>query len=1334
MVATAKEKVANCIKERANWGVLKQEHRFDHKSFNPAKTKKDLLNASPKLTALLNKIKELDEQDMKKHGKLFKHFIYSDVKSAYGAKLIASGLTAAGFKHAYELKQTPRGMSFALNKFTGKSNTFATLTSVAFFEKPIGINFRKELLGAFNQRPDNIQGKNIRIIILDSGFREGIDLFDIKYVHLFEPIITASDEKQAIGRATRFCGQKGLNFDPLYGWPLHVFRYETTIPEDIKRHLTSFNKDYDADSFFQLFLKFSNIDHKKLTFANQLEKVTVETAVDKLLTQEIHEFKVPPASGGSSASLSKVEKLQQNVATKYAEFKWAPVKIENTCGQAGGAVALSFTPTQEFVRRYFTPRYPHPGMLLWHSVGTGKLCTAISTLTTTFEPEDYTILYVTRYTLKGEVWKNVFDQTCSLVIQDMLKQGKTIPEAQAAKLRLLSKGWFEPMSYRQLSNLLDGKNKLSEKLYQLNGKEDPLRKTVIVIDEAHKLFAADVEGQEKADMDVLRNAFMHSNRVSGKDGVKLLFMTATPYTSEPMDLMRLLNLLRPADEQLPETFEEFATAYLDETGSFTPAGKVQYQNQIAGYISYLNREKDIRSFSYPLLHDIHVPMSKYEYMDILTKFTIAKEKYQSANQDLSNNKQLVEQDTEMYKKKLKNELQVVLKPRYDEYKDCLAQTVLNVTKYKKQIKDIYSSALKQCKEDATNTVKALKEEYKNIIKQVRTDLKNHSKGKSKEEKDLLKRKADKQIENLKLDQAFDTEQVFQNAEYLTCTAQAEQVYQEALQNMPTSTTKEQCDAMLAIIKEVEAEYRTLHAELVEQFRKSALDKFKYDEEQVLLLKNNYNTLNKEKETAIANDTSQLTGLEKCLAPKVKPLYNLILSGDSIPDKDDTPEEEEEQLPEETKRNIFLISGHGSEKVIKFNRRNVMPEDKVLIVFPVCARPNYMDIGCKFVQVMENPANKKYIENPIKYQSEITRLLGHPIRIYLPGEYVPEMANSLFLDFSEGSKVIIGKSGVLRMNGWKEMDRSILKEAKKPEYQLGTPLCKPFVGVIDSPQDYTGKVHKEVFKGNLFKPAAERLSFQQLRHRSFSLKYIMEETGPGIYYYLGCRSSMTNVPPEEYAEVRERSEEQQEKGSRKKKILPVLPFIKAKPSSGTPMSSEKASSSVSSEKKSTASEKRQSQSLNKEEKKILLLLQKEIKKTFQTLENVATNLPLWREKLAALPQSLRVQALLHELTILEELDKNKDNATKELKVKEEKGFFHFMTVSVLRLNKTKYTFKPVTYGYIPAQMREVSEKCSSTNLRKKIISFFKKGRYLSLPQTPTMEKEAFLEICRKVKLD
>jgi len=397
------------VSERRVIGAIRK-HKFDKPEYSERDVIVDMPSTAPKLKALLDKIKELDAIDMKESGHKFKHFIYSDIKSSYGAKLIAAALKADGMNHAYKLEKSSKGMTFKIDEQglrNNESNTFATLTSVLFFDKPIGVRFKKDLLSMFNSRPNNTNGNNIRIIILDSGFREGVDLFDIKYVHLFEPILTSADQKQAVGRATRFCGQKGLRFDQQKGWPIHVYKYETIIPKEIKDVLKlQLPALAESNTFLDIFMKYSNLDLRKLNFSNELERVTIAGAVDKKLTRAIHDFSINKdehneEEGGKEKSLSTGTNdnhaaISRYVEENFSQYTWPQVVIENGCitphppstpldlevDKKSSLVrsylnktnqnALSLTPTQNFIRKYFTPSSPQLGMLLWHSVGTGK--------------------------------------------------------------------------------------------------------------------------------------------------------------------------------------------------------------------------------------------------------------------------------------------------------------------------------------------------------------------------------------------------------------------------------------------------------------------------------------------------------------------------------------------------------------------------------------------------------------------------------------------------------------------------------------------------------------------------------------------------------------------------------------------------------------------------------------------------------------------------------------------------------------------------------------------------------------------------------------------------
>ena len=208
--------------------------------------------------------------------------------------------------------------------------------------------------------------------------------------------------------------------------------------------------------------------------------------------------------------------MRQHIRDNFSQYAWEPVKMENNCitkggnkgsNQSGGATIMTYTPTQAFVSNFFTPNNFLKGMLLWHSVGTGKTCTAIATATSTFEKQGYTILWVTRTTLKNDIWKNMFDQVCHEIIKLKIENdGIAIPSNNTDRMKLLSKSWrIRPMSYKQFSNLVSKRNKLYDTLVKINGSADPLRKTLIINDEAHKLYGGgDLSSIERPDIGALQ--------------------------------------------------------------------------------------------------------------------------------------------------------------------------------------------------------------------------------------------------------------------------------------------------------------------------------------------------------------------------------------------------------------------------------------------------------------------------------------------------------------------------------------------------------------------------------------------------------------------------------------------------------------------------------------------------------------------------------------------------------------------------------------------------------------------------------------------------------------
>lgn len=735
----------SCVRQVANLSVAKNTMKFDNKKFESASFLKSLDEYAPKMSALLENIRFLDAEDIKSHGKLFKHFIFSDLGMGYGDKLIASTLLSAGFQNVYFAQKTKLLLDDNVIK-NGSKEKFALLTTMPVFGNKIGPKFKKSLLNIYNERPENTYGQKCRFIILGSAFKEGIDLYDVRHAHIIEPQTSKANQKQVIGRGTRTCGQKGLQFIPNRGWPLYVHIYDTELTDRLQ-------DKYKQQSLHSLFM--SAFDLRQFAFADDLDKYTIIASIDYRLNKTVHNFKIEddpvslklfdkvspfksPSGGGpvncrgkcgksptpsipatvadmlvawlslgrivsksrkervreylcnamrrdslfcervNEAYADKVRfvrkykvvigftypKLQEDykrqiakvvepnvslkgvmpfvvkqelISANYAEFAWPKAELENQCVQQsntkGQTPKFRFTPTQDFIRHYFAPSTPEKGLLVYQSVGTGKTCIAIATASTSFEPEGYTILWVTRASLKSDVWKNMFDQVCNVVLKEEMEQGKALPSKLADRRRLLSRSWkIPPMSYKQFTNLIQQKNKkLYGDLIKINGTTDPLRKTLLIIDEAHKLYGGDdLLPQERPNMRKLTEMIRHSYKTSKEDSVKVILMTATPYTKEPIEMVKLINLLR--EEPLPDTYDAFAERFLNSDGTFTTKGKVDYMNEVAGYVSYLNRELDARQFAQPSIHRMLVPMSQRK-LDVSSKADITR-KYKELSEAL----------------------------------------------------------------------------------------------------------------------------------------------------------------------------------------------------------------------------------------------------------------------------------------------------------------------------------------------------------------------------------------------------------------------------------------------------------------------------------------------------------------------------------------------------------------------------------------------------------------------------------------------------------------------------------------------------------------------------
>jgi superfamily II DNA or RNA helicase len=907
-------KIFSCMRKTANFSKIANYHKFDKSVFSPKKFLDDVAQASPKIIQLMKNIENLDSIDQANHGHKFKHFIFSDVKEGgYGAKIVASAFVAAGYNNVIQAKKVSgvKKLKLYIDVPNSEKNV-GLLCSNAIYKSTFNEKIKKELLKLFNERPGNIKGEKLRFIIFDSGFKEGIDLFDVKYVHIFEPSMTVADLKQTIGRATRTCGQKGLDFLPDKGWPLYVYNYYLTVPditsntlgstkfitENINKPLKD-DKDEDVlifkniEKFNDATMLYSEFDRAMNNLSLQLLELAPLLSTDYILTKNLHNIedlnekymeKDYYLMGGTKKNLFKntnkkskffnmdiikckgkcgqksthdvpigvefmkkvykkynhpnkfliknnlrkslcnymssvpqyceqlnyewalrysnvpnaVEKnknlddldlegikesnddlendyeninyagaknnniktprlnsmvpssklnflsLRDFIKTKYnsSKYIWDPIKIENRCVPKPGekpkkAHEIEFNQTQNFLTNFFCPESPYKGMLLWHSVGTGKTCTGVATATTSFEEEGYNILWVTRTTLRSDVWKNIFDQICHVKLQKEVKSGLTLPEKLNQRKKMLSELWLEPMSYKQFSNLLLGKNKIYNILKERNGSEDILKKTLIIIDEAHKLYGGDLKAVERPDTNIMEDLIMNSYKLSGKDSCKLLVMTATPFTNSPLELFKLINLFYTNEsEKITTDKEEFKKQYMNQKNILSESGVKNLANKLSGYISYLNREKDPTQFAQPIMINVPILMT-HIYDNDLRKLVYLNKKVNNVNNEILENIKVLKieinnlkeelREKKMLLKESKNAGIIKCNEKYpdpsqkDEKKKCLEQFKEEYNELNNNLKELIDKISELQKE--LDDLNGEKQFGKNTSKEMKNKLK-----------------------------------------------------------------------------------------------------------------------------------------------------------------------------------------------------------------------------------------------------------------------------------------------------------------------------------------------------------------------------------------------------------------------------------------------------------------------------------------------------------------------------------------------------------------------------------------------------------------------------------
>ena len=269
---------------------------------------------------------------------------------------------------------------------------------------------------------------------------------------------------------------------------------------------------------------------------------------------------------------------------------------------------FKLTPNQEFIKNFLSPLTPYNGLLLFHSVGVGKTCTAISIAEQYHQLYQKPILVILSPTLIDNFKKQIFDITKYDVISnksnlctgtkypDMILDKSLIkPDVLDKSISKIINQRYKFISYKKLISIFQKtKDKVKQQEKDVSKHDsmfyDKIKEyfsnRMIIIDEAHNLRNSSEKGN-KLTAQVFWNLLKHT------ENVKMVLLTATPMFNNANEIVWFLNLLLTNDKRPNLKMNDI----FDKNGKLTAQGKKKLIETSRGYVSYMRGENP---FSFPI--------------------------------------------------------------------------------------------------------------------------------------------------------------------------------------------------------------------------------------------------------------------------------------------------------------------------------------------------------------------------------------------------------------------------------------------------------------------------------------------------------------------------------------------------------------------------------------------------------------------------------------------------------------------------------------------------------------------------------------------------------------
>lgn len=265
----------------------------------------------------------------KQHGKRVRGgpaVVYSYFSSAEGAAIFSMVLKAHGFVNFTSTTDKPENMTYA-KRF-------------AFFRGGMDAEVKRNILRVFNSK-ENVNGQLIRVIFVTQAAAEGINLYNVRQIHIMEPHWDNVMIEQVIGRGFRLMAHRYID-DP-DDREINVFRYHCVRRNEIAMN-EWWHKQGHAGNYYAQFGELiragtdtqrgpmadqiiQSIADEKDKFRMKLNDIRVKVAVDCYLNNQYNK----PTDGCFdyySTTGDALSETQGKVVTKSKSVKIRTITIK----------------------------------------------------------------------------------------------------------------------------------------------------------------------------------------------------------------------------------------------------------------------------------------------------------------------------------------------------------------------------------------------------------------------------------------------------------------------------------------------------------------------------------------------------------------------------------------------------------------------------------------------------------------------------------------------------------------------------------------------------------------------------------------------------------------------------------------------------------------------------------------------------------------------------------------------------------------------------------------------------------------------------------------------